>query len=291
MAETFDLPDFPSRVTVSVSPGVLEELREWNKNIDLPEFSKLFLEFPAFGTWLETLEKELPYQEEVGHPFHDKPYSLKSIRILSVKWWGPMRRPQGFVMMEANISNDDKPPKKLPGVVFLRGGSVAVLMVLTPKDDPEERWVIMTTQPRIPAGTLAFWEIPAGMLDDEAKQVTLKAQKEIHEETGLTVPYHELKDMTKMALESATVNQNLQPAMYPSPGGADEYIHLLVWEKQMSRMNVMDLREKLTGLRAQGEMITLKLVPYQDLWKEGARDSKTLAAWALYEGLKREGRL
>lgn len=36
-------------------------------------------------------------------------------------------------------------------------------------------------------------------------------------------------------------------------------------------------------------MITLHVVSYEDVWREGARDAKTLAAWALYEGLNREG--
>lgn len=44
-------------------------------------------------------------------------------------------------------------------------------------------------------------------------------------------------------------------------------------------------------MRDEGEKITLKLVRLDDLWKEGARDSKALAAWALFEGLTREGKL
>jgi ADP-sugar diphosphatase len=51
------------------------------------------------------------------------------------------------------------------------------------------------------------------------------------------------------------------------------------------------MQGRLTGLRKDGEKITLKLVPLKDLWKEGARDGKTLAAWALYEGLKKEGKI
>jgi hypothetical protein len=38
-------------------------------------------------------------------------------------------------------------------------------------------------------------------------------------------------------------------------------------------------------------MITLRVCDYEDLWKEGARDAKTMAAWALYEGLSRAGTL
>jgi ADP-sugar diphosphatase len=47
----------------------------------------------------------------------------------------------------------------------------------------------------------------------------------------------------------------------------------------------------LTGLRNEGEKITLKVVKLGDLWKEGARDAKTLSAWALYHGLKKEGKI
>jgi ADP-sugar diphosphatase len=36
-------------------------------------------------------------------------------------------------------------------------------------------------------------------------------------------------------------------------------------------------------------MMALKLCEYGDLWREGARDAKTLSAWALIEGLSREG--
>jgi len=38
-------------------------------------------------------------------------------------------------------------------------------------------------------------------------------------------------------------------------------------------------------------LITLRVCDYEVLWKEGARDAKTLGAWALYEGLNRSGQI
>lgn len=218
---------------------------------------------------------------------------LRSVTILSVVFFGknPETNPQpnGFILFKADISNDNG--STLPGVVFLRGGSVAMLMILRPRDDPYERWVIMTTQPRIPASSLSFWEIPAGMLDRE-KNFTGAAAKEIREETGLEVDPTDLKDMTALALESAaTMNEGLKLAMYPSPGGCDEYIPIYLWEKTVDRPEMESLKDKLTGQRGRGELIRLKLVQYEQLWRDGARDAKTLAAWALYEGLNREGKL
>lgn len=48
---------------------------------------------------------------------------------------------------------------------------------------------------------------------------------------------------------------------------------------------------KLTGLRDHGEKITLLLCPLEKIWRQGGRDAKVLAGWALYNGLREEGKL
>jgi ADP-sugar diphosphatase len=79
--------------------------------------------------------------------------------------------------------------------------------------------------------------------------------------------------------------------MYTSPANLDEFISLLLWEKELDRKEIEALKGKLTGLRKLDEMITLQVCDYDILWKQGARDAKTLGAWALYEGLNRSGKL
>lgn len=243
------------------------------------------LEFRPFKEWLATIQKSIALQSNKEHAFYHKRerYSLRSINVHSADFVGNRLL---FLKMQAVVQNEnDKKP--LPGIVFLRGGSVAILMILRPEGDNDERYVVMTQQPRIPAGSLTFFEIPAGMVDDSGT-FALAAATEIREETGLVVPKHELKDMTDLALRnSAGVEAHLQKAMYPSPGGCDEFIALFLWERTMSDIEIKELRGKLMG--GEREKITVKLVKYDELWREGARDAKTLAAWALYEGLTREG--
>jgi len=246
-------------------------------------------DFPAFKTWKAALKENLDQQyTDPEHAFHEDPYTLRSIDVQSVDWFGSN---VGFVKLKATIQAnklDDKgKPRMLPGVAFLRGGSVAVLMILRPKDSQDERWVVMTEQPRIPAGSLTFLEIPAGMIDKE-ENFSGAAAKEIEEETGFKIPQSELIDMTELALRNAQ-KTNMKSAMYPSPGGCDEFISLFLWEKDLDRQEIEDLRGQMTGERRVGEMITLRICKYEDLWREGARDAKTLAAWALYEGLNRGG--
>ncbi|KAH8666966.1 hypothetical protein BX600DRAFT_380917 [Xylariales sp. PMI_506] len=276
ISNTFNLDWFGDKpVPVRLTPDITQRQLE---------------EFPAFKTWKTALQENLQSQtEDETHPFYDDPYKLRSITVQSVDWFGSN---VGFVKLDALITADkldDKGKiKRLPGIAFLRGGSVAVLMILRPKDSLDERHVVMTEQPRIPAGSMRFMEIPAGMLDKEG-DFAGKAAAELEEETGFKVPRSELINMTELALRSSKIPTNMKDAMYPSPGGCDEFISLYLWEKELDRQEIEDLKGAMTGERRMGEMITLRVCEYEDLWREGARDAKTLAAWALYEGLNRSG--
>lgn len=253
------------------------------------------LRFPAFNIWLSTLQHSLSLQQQPSHEFHKDPYVLRQINIQAADFFKGGRL--GFVKLKANVSNGNG--ETLPGSVFLRGGSVGMLLILQPDDAPpsseEGKRAILTVQPRIPAGSLAFPEIPAGMLDDSGTFAGAAA-KEIHEETGLVIPQDELIDMSSLALQCVLEsrgddNESLQKAVYPSPGGSDEFIPLFLCQKRLARKDIEGLQGRLTGLRQEGEKITLKVVPLEDLWKEGLRDGKTLAAWALYNGLKQEEKI
>lgn len=85
-----------------------------------------------------------------------------------------------------------------------------------------EKHVILTVQPRLAVSSLAFTEIPAGMLDDSGS-FTGTAAQELKEEAHLHVKIEELLDLSELALEQgqadslAPTNQ-LRTAMYPSPG-------------------------------------------------------------------------
>ncbi|PGH13928.1 hypothetical protein AJ79_03343 [Helicocarpus griseus UAMH5409] len=281
---TFIVPNSNPQLPVHLTPDLTQDQ---------------LLSFPAFKIWLSTLQHSLSRQADTSHAFHAEPYVLRQIQIQAVDFFGGGRL--GFLKLKAEVSNDHG--EKLPGSVFLRGGSVAMLLILQPNDtrspSDSDRYAILTIQPRIPAGSLGFPEIPAGMLDDRGTFAG-GAAKEIQEETGLVIPQDELIDLTALAnnlsrkgreQQEGGEPEKLQAAVYPSPGGSDEFIPLFLCQKQMAKREIEELQGKLTGLRGQGEKITLKVVRLDELWKEGWRDGKTLAAWALYQGLKGEGLL
>ncbi|RAL64859.1 hypothetical protein DID88_001455 [Monilinia fructigena] len=245
--------------------------------------------FPAFKSWHERLSNSLALQASSEHPFHSDPYRLRSIKIQAVDRWG---KRIGFIKISSKITNEAG--ESLPGDIFLRGPSVGMMVIVQTEDvkkPDEERWVVMTVQPRAASGSLAFVELPAGMVDDGTFKGA--AAKEIEEELGWTIPADELTNLSELAIgdEANKEGETLPRAMFPSAGGCDEFVQIFLHEKKISREELKKITGKLTGLRDDGEKITLKLVKLEDLWKEGARDSKALTAWALYDGLKRTGKL
>ena len=103
------LPDSSPPCTVKLVPDLsLEQLQS----------------FPAFQTWISTLQNSLSQQQSKEHTFHKSPYKLRRIDIQAVDFFGGGRL--GFVKLKAEISNDND--EKLPGSVFLRGGSVGMLV-------------------------------------------------------------------------------------------------------------------------------------------------------------------
>ncbi|OJD23745.1 hypothetical protein ACJ73_04899 [Blastomyces percursus] len=293
---TFIIPNSTPQISVGLTPDLSQDQ---------------LLAFPPFKIWLSTLQHSLSRQANPFHEFHASPYILRHIQIQAVDFFGGDRL--GFVKLKADVSNDHG--EKLPGSVFLRGGSVGILLILQPSDVPKnseaDKHAILTIQPRIPAGSLAFPEIPAGMLDDSGTFAS-GAAKEIEEETGLVILQDELIDITALAnslvkrgQKQETIGrgegaagrkdtngngeEKLQTGVYLSPGGCDEFIPLFLCQKRMARKEIERLHGRLTGLRKEGEKITLKVVKLEDVWREAWRDGKTLAAWALYRGLKDEG--
>jgi ADP-sugar diphosphatase len=260
---SFNLDGFSQPIPVDLTENITKEQ---------------LLAHPPFLDWVKTLKTSLASQDKTT-------YTLRSIKIQSVDWFGPKRI--GFVKFLADVRNEQNEDDYLPGIVFLRGGSVAILMILRPIGSEHERYVVMVDQARIPVGTLSFLEIPAGMLEGNDFKGTAAA--EIKEETGLEIMTTELKNMTDLALEQALdeseISSDLQRAMYPSPGGSDESIKLYLCERLVDRQEIEDLNGRLAGLRDRGEKTTVRILDYENLWKVGARDAKTLGAWALYQQL------
>jgi ADP-sugar diphosphatase len=138
-----------------------------------------------------------------------------------------------------------------------------------------------------------------------------KAAKEIEEEVGIKIkesdlfnmseaatdnipmyPWKSLEQAPKAATDSKVpISEKIENSMYPSPGGCDEFVPLMLCQRRFTVEKINELQGKATGLRSEGEMITLKLVLLKNLWREGARDAKALAALALYRALEDEGKL
>lgn len=230
---------------------------------DLTKYS----ESKLFKTWLDKMLNKHGLAGETGSL--NGRVTVDAVEFQSVDMFGPNI---GFLKFVAIVR--DSSGLKLPGIVFARGGSVAILLLLD-VDGKHETQVVLTCQARVPVGRLTL-EIPAGMLDSH-HNFSGAAAKELLQETGIKIQQSDLFDLT--SLLKGTPEQ----AIFPSPGGCDEDMRLYVYKEKMSAEEFKKLQERQTGVREEGEVIRLHVVPYGELWRT-TMDAKALSAIALYEG-------
>eukprot|EP00802_Teleaulax_amphioxeia_P021510 Tamp_21872.p1 GENE.Tamp_21872~~Tamp_21872.p1 ORF type:complete len:202 (+),score=57.69 Tamp_21872:484-1089(+) len=181
----------------------------------------------------------------------------------------------GFVKFKGEVTDDQG--RVIPSIVFMRGASVGMLIVITCEED-KRQYTVLTVQPRVPAGKYALEELPAGMLDSSGSFVGAAA-KELQEETGIIVKEKDLIDLTEKAFKGTAYHH-----VYPSAGGSDEVLRLFLYQTKMSRAKLNDLEGKCTGVLEEGENIKLKVISLHELWR-AAPDVKALSALCIYENL------
>jgi ADP-sugar diphosphatase len=230
------------------------------KYSQLEEHLENILTFSPFLDWRDKFAKSLT--EEIV---------IKQIIIQDVDFFGPRI---GFIKYLVDVSWKDG--KKLPGIVFCRGSSVACLVLVSTLSD-KTKWCVLVDQPRIPMGTMSSLELPAGTLIliqgmvDPGSGFAGAAAQELQEECGMTIAEHEMIPMGK--------------PLVPSGGACDETIQIFLVEKVITKEELESLRGRLTGLRDHGERIKVKLVKLEDLVHATSAMS-AIAAIALYEARK-----
>lgn len=130
---TFD-PPVDVLLPSSLTPEEFKRLLTSSSN------PKAAFTFPALDNWLQKLLHNFDLQRNEAHPLHKHPYRLRTLEVQAVDWFWRNRPGHedklGFMKIQSNIETDlyvhDGEEKArsdwIPGAVFLRGGSVAVLV-------------------------------------------------------------------------------------------------------------------------------------------------------------------
>ena len=197
----------------------------------------------------------------------DSRFNLQSIEIQTVFFRGGEANASdsSLLFLQLLVKIDNAPYEQ---VVILRGGTVAILIVLKCKN---ERYVVLVKQPRLPSGQYDIAELPAGMLGGQNHKSA--AIQELEEEVGLVFQESNLIDLTGMIGESE--------GLFASPGLTNEQVRFQLIEKEVTMEEILELQKKPAGLVVEGETTEVWVVPLEEIWKS-TRDGKAFIAISLY---------
>ncbi|KAG0460354.1 hypothetical protein HPP92_020242 [Vanilla planifolia] len=230
---------------------------------------RIAIDSTLFKQWLKNMQSKRGI-------LSDGNMHLRRVEVQGIDMFGDRI---GFLKFRAEVL-DSLTGVKAPGIVFARGPSVAVLILL---ESVGKTYAVLTEQVRVPVGRLIL-ELPAGMVDDEGGDLVGTAVREVEEEIGISLNVRDMVNLTAF-LDSAT-----DCRVFPSPGGCDEELNLFLYRAHVNEEIIRSLQGKEMGLRDHGELIKVHVVPYDELWRMTA-DAKALASIAIYEMAKRDGLL
>jgi ADP-sugar diphosphatase len=194
----------------------------------------------------------------------------------------------GFVKIKSHCTLNTESQQQtithhaLPGICFLRGHAVTILVALICAET-NTTYSLLVDQPRVPIGQASVLELPAGMLDDDTQTIHGTAVKELQEECGISIQPKDLVNLTQLIHAP-------QHGLALSAGGCDEQCQFLYLEKMVTQKQLEAMKGRLTGLREHGEVITLRVVPIEDVWRV-SMDVKAMVALFLLEQLRKQGTL
>lgn len=196
---------------------------------------------PKFLNWIAKLDKTL--------------LVINSITITDINWFSakPDSNKLGFVKCTVDAIEIASGKKVVSNIVFVRGDSVAVLIIVNVemrvgRKTVIQEYVLLCEQMRLPSGR-RLWEICAGMMDAEGGIASV-ALKEVAEETGFVIKHK--RDLIELG------------SIYPSPGACDEEIHLYAWTTTISEPEFLTKQMKLFGNAMEGEEIKLLFMPIRE---------------------------
>ena len=177
-----------------------------------------------------------------------KQFDVKSVHVESVNWVGrgDERRPL-FIKINVDASVKDT-GRRVPGIVFLRGDTVAILVVLV--FDWRE-YVVLVSQPRLAVGEASYLELPAGIIE-HGECAEHAALRELEEETGI-----------KVETDLVNLNEALRSSpscIYSSAGACNEGVTTFLYRQVVSNEFLDELESR--HINGDGEeTIQLEVLP------------------------------
>jgi ADP-sugar diphosphatase len=201
-------------------------------------------------------------------------FTIEKIEFESVNFFGPLLKDNfgkdipksnvAFIKFNATVKYGNF---KVPGIVFMRGGCVAILIVVHYQG---RRYALLVRQARFAIGKGKYLEIPAGMLDHHGTYVSAAAT-EVFQETGIRITENCIKN-------------NRLGSIYPSPGACDEIIEMFYYDYHITDPEEFkSLHGRLTGNAHENEHIKCILVDLDDLKNpECCTDPKAIVTYTWY---------
>jgi hypothetical protein len=193
----------------------------------------------------------------------------KDIKPISSKFQSHMQSPVGTITENASL-----------------------LVVLRPKDTIRapslDMYTVFIESPQARARNEPNLELPKGALNASG-DMTGPIMERMSEELTLKPHKDNLINLTSLMMQHPHCRQDTRPDAVIHPSYIDPHKPVILWERRLDKKEIESLKGRFGDRRAPDEKSNIRVLDFEDLWKEGSRSPELLAAWAMYRNLRMKG--
>ncbi|KAH6879034.1 hypothetical protein BKA58DRAFT_378498 [Alternaria rosae] len=175
---------------------------------------------------------------------------------------------------------------KPPPPVSRTAVNANLMIVLRPKSDLDERYILLIESPQARARNELYLEFPKGAFDASG-YFTGPMMDDLRQETNFKLSKDHLINLT--AVVQKTQPSTCEPGSHIEPAvrsiRANPNTTVLLWEKYMDRKEIEAFKGRFAGRRAPNEASNIRMLEYEDFCERSTRTMELEHGRSIYECL------
>lgn len=181
--------------------------------------------------------------------------------------------------------------KSIPGTCALKFDFVGILAQLICEED-NSRWSLLVDHSSVAIGAVSTLSLPEGTINKESGDILGPVATLVEKVCSVKLNISNMTNLNEVAFGNLPTRTSDNHGLCPSSGSCSEFVQIMSLTKNITREELHSMKSQLSESRDQGQAITIRVVPFTDMWKIST-DMKVICATFLMEKIegseKRDG--
>jgi len=156
--------------------------------------------------------------------------------------------------------------KSIPGTCALKFDYVGILVQLKCEED-DSSWSLLVDHSSVAIGAVSTLSLPEGTVISESGKIVGPGAALVEKVCSLQLNTSNMTNLNEKAFGNLPTRTSDNHGLCPSSGSCSEFVQIMSLVKYITKTELHAMKSQLSESRDQGQVTTLRVVPFMDMWK------------------------